>query len=1110
MEYLSWTSETGTKHRMSDNSTPPSKRRAVFNTPSRLFRSSQESAQAVTSQNESDNTDDDEPLSSQLSTLSLGTKVEETSIISESESEEETDSSSTTSREEEPFTSTIAPDNSIEEQGADSSSTALHEEGPINSTIAPSSSTTEKSDVDCLLEYFANEKPLGEEELLLYTLLLGTYGEQGLSKSQNIQRYTPIVNALKVVYNFSCSPGSLRNYFLRVRTRKLSNVGRVKRRLRWMYYKKQIDDALQSISTYMPSLFKNDGKDAEPLVIRNIIKNICDGLSFQYLSNEIVDKDLEKVFNREVLPALTRNWSICQHANYTIFYRFGLSIGHAELEVLYHDNSISVVVEGKPKPDEEQSVFTYNDLRVALIEIDRLELCTGVKSEAITQLEDSSILYHTRDKRTGAYVDLIQSRFREKVIRSSFCHSLLPSEVGSICSQCSSAAKYVERRFPINETSTDKRGRFDLLTHDELLNKARQQQSDLKNLRKRYNYLQGKIKDMIHVGSETDAELRNIFNQLNVGIQSSDAKIKNNDCEWEGCCCTYESPEDLFDHLCSHIETQHVAPVDKDYVCKWDGCDKHFKKVNLMKRHFQSHTGSTSDSFFKVLLADQAKALNTPSRQMKWHPLVIKWCLRTYSKSHSLYEDMRQGGFLKLPTGRTLSDYKNFDKPQSGWKMSNITALKNRLIKLNLPQKAAIGGLFFDELKIKEGLVWSQSSWELVGYVDIQESECEGSKDKLATHILQFFYKSLFDNFHYPCAYFLTKGINKETLNRIFWVGVSMLKQVGIDIILACCDGASENRAFINFNRASHNDYSCINPFSDMPLFFLSDPPHLIKKLRNNLFKSGNKEEDSRYTRLMTLDGKAVVWKHVVDVYNRDKIQFLQETPLRRAHMEIDSLSKMRVKLAVEVVARQEVRQNMLRHDPIDTESTQKFLSICEQFWYVFNSEYPLRSAQDHRIDIITEIEDFLQQWVQQLTNTFLSKSARRDHFMSWQTLEDLKLTLAAMKAFIKYIEDDEDFNNNVGRNLYIIPKRISQDFVESFFSKQRQSCGGTQNMTAFTYGYNINSSLSQDASRLVKYKQTNVIEVEECHKAVSDNSTLPKRRSNGIAPNEIIWPLDL
>ena len=39
-------------------------------------------------------------------------------------------------------------------------------------------------------------------------------------------------------------------------------------------------------------------------------------------------------------------------------------------------------------------------------------------------------------------------------------------------------------------------------------------------------------------------------------------------------------------------------------------------------------------------------------------------CAEDCTTSHTLsYYTLQNSGFLKLPTGRTLSDYKNFDKP---------------------------------------------------------------------------------------------------------------------------------------------------------------------------------------------------------------------------------------------------------------------------------------------------------------------------------------------------------------------------------------------------------------------------------------------------------------
>ena len=49
-----------------------------------------------------------------------------------------------------------------------------------------------------------------------------------------------------------------------------------------------------------------------------------------------------------------------------------------------------------------------------------------------------------------------------------------------------------------------------------------------------------------------------------------------------------------------------------------------------------------------------------------------------YTKSHSLYDDVRESRFLRLPSGRTLNDYKNFCATKSGWNTENIKATKDK------------------------------------------------------------------------------------------------------------------------------------------------------------------------------------------------------------------------------------------------------------------------------------------------------------------------------------------------------------------------------------------------------------------------------------------------
>src|SRR6185369_18032648 len=59
-----------------------------------------------------------------------------------------------------------------------------------------------------------------------------------------------------------------------------------------------------------------------------------------------------------------------------------------------------------------------------------------------------------------------------------------------------------------------------------------------------------------------------------------------------------------------------------------------------------------------------------------------------------------------------------------------------------------------------------------------------------------------------------------------------------------------------------------INPITGENWFFISDPTHVFKKLRNNLSKSHIGEGKGRNIREIMIDGKEVSWRHVQGVYD--------------------------------------------------------------------------------------------------------------------------------------------------------------------------------------------------------------------------------------------------
>ena len=109
-----------------------------------------------------------------------------------------------------------------------------------------------------------------------------------------------------------------------------------------------------------------------------------------------------------------------------------------------------------------------------------------------------------------------------------------------------------------------------------------------------------------------------------------------------------------------------------------------------------------------------------------------------------------------------------------------------------------------------------------------------------------------------------------------------------------------------------------------------------MKKLHNNVYNSGYKENFLRYIRCLLLNCKNVLWEHIYSIYLRDKQRHLFSTDMRSSHVHLDSLSKMHVKLAIQVL-NSKVQREMAKHESDTTECAQKFIFNCEALRNVFN-----------------------------------------------------------------------------------------------------------------------------------------------------------------------------
>ena len=104
-------------------------------------------------------------------------------------------------------------------------------------------------------------------------------------------------------------------------------------------------------------------------------------------------------------------------------------------------------------------------------------------------------------------------------------------------------------------------------------------------------------------------------------------------------------------------------------------------------------------------------------RQMRWHPLVIRFALNLRYLSGTAYQAVRQFG-IKLPSERTLYDYTHWTNSHSGIQYEFVEQFL-----LQVQEGVSCGhyhtALSMDEMKLKSGLVFKHRQGVLAGFVNL-------------------------------------------------------------------------------------------------------------------------------------------------------------------------------------------------------------------------------------------------------------------------------------------------------------------------------------------------------------------------------------------------------
>ncbi len=213
-------------------------------------------------------------------------------------------------------------------------------------------------------------------------------------------------------------------------------------------------------------------------------------------------------------------------------------------------------------------------------------------------------------------------------------------------------------------------------------------------------------------------------------------------------------------------------------------------------------------------------------------------------------------------------------------------------------------------------------------------------------------------------------------------------------------------------------------------------------------------------------NGQDMVWDHIAATYNADLDRDLHQLPkLTVDHIYLNWFSKMKVRLAAQVLSNTVATALRWHHPNGEAEETAKFCEMVNKFFDCLNT----RSTTEHTrkrnesLAPYSSLDDWRFEW---LRNVFLSRSYLDDWyrrvikrpgpftkddwgrmFVSQQTYKGMKITVNSLIEVVKFLLSE-------GCEL-VLSERFCQDPLEEYFGHQRARGRFSDNPTLQAFGYN-------------------------------------------------------
>lgn len=167
--------------------------------------------------------------------------------------------------------------------------------------------------------------------------------------------------------------------------------------------------------------------------------------------------------------------------------------------------------------------------------------------------------------------------------------------------------------------------------------------------------------------------------------------------------------------------------------------------------------------------------------------------------------------------------------------------------------------LTFDAMAIKPGFQYSSSTDSVQGFTSLNSQSFE----KPADHLLAIVLRGVSRNWKQIIGYILHDSqFNANCIHAIFSDSIKAAEEAKIKVIAITCDLEINQQKLSSILNVTPLN-SSINSFTNYPIYFIFDPPHLLKCLRNNLMNYN----------IQFSPNKFASWKYIKQLWHLENLR---------------------------------------------------------------------------------------------------------------------------------------------------------------------------------------------------------------------------------------------